>query len=159
MWLAMTIFVASYALIAGLRVPGLPLDRTKGALAGAIGMVALGVVPFASVLQDAIDIDTLLLLLGMMVVSAHLEDAGLFARASWLTLTHVRSPRHLLWALVFVAGVLSAVLVNDTVCLMFTPMVARLARDARIKPLPLLLALAFGANAGSVATPRAIRRT
>jgi Na+/H+ antiporter NhaD/arsenite permease-like protein len=59
----------------------------------------------------------------------------------------------LLVAIVFVAGVLSALLVNDTICLMFTPLVVQLTLDARLKPLPFLLALAFGANAGSVATP------
>jgi Na+/H+ antiporter NhaD/arsenite permease-like protein len=64
----------------------------------------------------------------------------------------VASPRALLWALVFTAGVLSAFLVNDTVCLMLTPLVIRLVDDAELRALPYLLALAFGANAGSVAT-------
>jgi Na+/H+ antiporter NhaD/arsenite permease-like protein len=48
--------------------------------------------------------------------------------------------------------VLSAFLVNDTVCLMLTPLVIRLVDDADLPALPYLLALAFGANAGSVAT-------
>jgi Na+/H+ antiporter NhaD/arsenite permease-like protein len=54
---------------------------------------------------------------------------------------------------VFVSGILSAVLVNDTVCLMTTPLVVQCCRDAKLKPLPYLLAVCFGANAGSVATP------
>jgi Na+/H+ antiporter NhaD/arsenite permease-like protein len=53
---------------------------------------------------------------------------------------------------VFTAGVLSAFLVNDTVCLMLTPLVVRLVDDAGLPALPYLLALAFGANAGSAST-------
>jgi Na+/H+ antiporter NhaD/arsenite permease-like protein len=53
---------------------------------------------------------------------------------------------------VLAAGVLSALLVNDTVCLMMTPLVLRIVDDADLPPLPYLLAVAFGANAGSAAT-------
>jgi len=42
--------------------------------------------------------------------------------------------------------------VNDTVCVMVTPLVLRVVDDAELPPLPYLLALAFGSNAGSVAT-------
>jgi Na+/H+ antiporter NhaD/arsenite permease-like protein len=150
---ALLVFVASYALIAGLRVPGLRLDRPSAALVGAVLMVALRVVGPVEAGRDAVNHDTLLLLLGMMIVSGFLVEAGLFRRASWLTLTHVHSPRRLLVAVVFAAGGLSAVLVNDTVCLMFTPLVVQLVVDAKLRPLPFLLALMFGANAGSVATP------
>lgn len=150
---ALVVFVVAYALIAGARVPGLHLDRPSGALLGAVGMVVLGVVPPAEAARDAVNHDTLLLLLGMMIVSAYLVEAGLFRWASWFTLTRVHSPRRLLAAVVLVSGGLSAVLVNDTVCLMFTPLVVQLVRDARLRPLPFLLALAFGANAGSLATP------
>lgn len=41
---------------------------------------------------------------------------------------------------------------NDTVCLMMTPLVLRIVDDAELPPLPYLLAVAFGSNAGSVAT-------
>ena len=67
-------------------------------------------------------------------------------------LRSVAGPRALLWAIVFTSGVLSALLVNDTVCLMVTPLVLRLVDDAELPALPYLLALAFGSNAGSVAT-------
>lgn len=152
MTLALIVFVGAYALVAGARIPGSRIDRPGGALVGAVAMVLLGIVPPGAAMREAINHETILLLLGMMIVSAHLDQAGAFRWASWFTLTRVRSPRRLAMALVFVAGTLSAFLVNDTICLMFTPLVVQLARDARIRPLPLLLALAFGANAGSVAT-------
>jgi Na+/H+ antiporter NhaD/arsenite permease-like protein len=89
----------------------------------------------------------------MMVVSAHLAEAGVFRLASRAVLARIADPRTLFVAVVFGAGISSALLVNDTVCLMATPVVLQLVRDARLKPLPFLLALAFGANAGSAATP------
>jgi Na+/H+ antiporter NhaD/arsenite permease-like protein len=150
---ALVVFILSFIVIAGTRIPFTRIDRPAGALLGAVGMVLLGVVTPAEAARDAVNHDTILLLLGMMIVTAYMIEARMFRFVSWFTLTHVHSPRRLLVALVFVAGLLSALLVNDTVCLMFTPLVVQLALDARLRPLPFLLALAFGANAGSVATP------
>jgi Na+/H+ antiporter NhaD/arsenite permease-like protein len=96
--------------------------------------------------------DTLGLLLGTMILSAYLAEAGFFRWASARVLRAVAGPRTLLWAIVFTAGVLSAFLVNDTVCLMMAPLVVRMVDDARLPARPYLLALAFGSNAGSVAT-------
>ena len=95
--------------------------------------------------------DTLGLLLGTMILAAYLTEAGFFRWASFKVVTSVSTPRALLWALVFAAGGLSAFLVNDTVYLMMTPLVLRIVDDAELPPIPFLLALAFGSNAGSVA--------
>ena len=135
------------------RERGFYLDRPAGALLGAVAMVLAGVVPTQEALTRAVNFETLILLFSMMVVCAYMVEARLFRFVSYLTLSHVRSPRRLLIAVVFVSGVLSAVLVNDTVCLMTTPLVVQCCRDAKLKPLPYLLAVCFGANAGSVATP------
>jgi Na+/H+ antiporter NhaD/arsenite permease-like protein len=114
-------------------------------------MVAAGVLSPAQA-GAAVNGDTLGLLLGMMILSAYLGAAGFFAWASALVLRSVSGPRALLWAIVFTSGALSALLVNDTVCLMVTPLVLRLVDDAELPALPYLLALAFGSNAGSAAT-------
>jgi len=88
----------------------------------------------------------------MMILAAYLTEAGFFRWASWKVVTSVSTPRTLLWGLVLTSGGLSAFLVNDTVCLMMTPLVLRIVDDADLPPIPFLLALAFGSNAGSVAT-------
>jgi Na+/H+ antiporter NhaD/arsenite permease-like protein len=148
---AVAIFALTYVAVAAGRFPGLSLDRPAAALLGAVLMVASGVLSPAQA-GAAVNGDTLGLLLGTMVLSAYLGEAGFFRWASGRVLRAVAGPRALLWAVVFTAGVLSAFLVNDTVCLMLTPLVLRLVDDARLPALPYLLALAFGANAGSVAT-------
>ena len=89
----------------------------------------------------------------MMILSAYLGEAGFFRWASWRVLRAVSGPRTLLWALVFTAGVLSAFLVNDTVCLMVTPdrPADRGRRGAPAAALP-ARASPSASNAGSVAT-------
>jgi Na+/H+ antiporter NhaD/arsenite permease-like protein len=69
-----------------------------------------------------------------------------------VVLTHVHTPIALLTALVFVSGLLSALLVNDTVCVMLAPLVIALIERSHLPVLPYLFALAIGANIGSVMT-------
>jgi Na+/H+ antiporter NhaD/arsenite permease-like protein len=149
---ALVIFCATYLFLAGAELPFLHLDRPGGAVAGAVAMVAFGVLTPAQVYRDAISWDTLVLLLGMMVLSSVMARAGIFRWVSWAALRRAHGPAALLGVLVAVSGVLSALLVNDTVCVMCTPLVLALVHAARLPALPFLLALAFGSNAGSVAT-------
>ncbi|HYV65971.1 MAG TPA: SLC13 family permease [Myxococcales bacterium] len=149
---ALLIFLATYLFLAGTELPFLKLDRPGGAVAGAVAMVAAGVLTPEQVYREAISWDTIVLLLGMMILSSLLARAGIFRWVSWAALKRAHGPRALLLALVAVSGGLSAILVNDTVCVMCTPIVLALVDEARLPPLPYLLALAFASNAGSVAT-------
>src|SRR4030095_10765320 len=54
---------------------------------------------------------------------------------------------------VVVSGVLSTFFVNDTICLVLTPLVLAVVRPLGLKPLPFLLAVALGSNVGSAMTP------
>jgi len=149
---ALVIFVATYLFLAGAELPFLRLDRPGGAVAGAVAMVAFGVLTPEQVYRDAISWDTLVLLLGMMVITSVMARAAIFRWISWFALRRAHGPRALLAILVLVAGALSALLVNDTVCVMCTPVVLALVEAAALPALPYLLGLAFASNAGSVAT-------
>ena len=61
-------------------------------------------------------------------------------------------PFYLLCAIVVVAGVFSAFFVNDTMCLVLTPLVLDIGIRLNRNPVPYLLAVAMAANIGSVAT-------
>jgi Na+/H+ antiporter NhaD/arsenite permease-like protein len=149
---ALIIFCATYLFLAGADLPFTRLDRPGGALLGAVAMVAFRVLTPEQVYREAINWDTIALLLGMMIISSALAHAGVFRWVSWAALRRGHSPAQLLALLVFVAGALSALLVNDTICLMLTPLVLALCQSAGLPAVPYLLALAFGSNAGSVAT-------
>src|SRR5204863_348712 len=73
--------------------------------------------------RRAIDFATIALLLGMMIVVAYLRRAGFFARLTGLALGRVKSPKALLAATMLLSAVLSALLVNDVVCVALTPLV------------------------------------
>jgi Na+/H+ antiporter NhaD/arsenite permease-like protein len=149
--LAIVIFAITYVLISGRRLKILPLNRPAAALLGAVLMVATGVMTPEEVYR-AVDYNTLVLLLGMMLISAYLALAGFFDWAADWTLAVAKTPQRLLLLLTLVSGVLSALLVNDTVCLMLTPLVVAVIVRGRLPLLPYLPALAMSANLGSVAT-------
>ncbi len=145
------IFALTYAGVALGRIPGLRLDRAGVALTGAALMLAVGALSPQEAYQ-AIDLDTIVLLTGMMIVVAHLKLSGFFRLVAGWALTRAHSPRLLLAAVVITAGAFSAFLVNDAVCLVMAPLVIEVTRALRREPLPYLLALAMAANVGSTAT-------
>jgi Na+/H+ antiporter NhaD/arsenite permease-like protein len=152
-WTALVVFVLTYLIILGQKLPLLRLDRPSGAATGAVLMVVLGVVTPMEAYREAVDHATLVLLLGMMIVTGYLAESGFFRWASYATLRAAGTARRLLVGITLLCAVLSAFVVNDTVCLMVTPLVLQVVHDAKLPPLPFLFAVAFGANAGSTATP------
>ncbi|MBN8891720.1 MAG: anion transporter [Rhodospirillales bacterium 70-18] len=149
--LAAAIFVATYAVVAVGRVPGLRIDRAGAAFLGAALMVASGVLSLDEAYR-AIDFDTIALLLGMMIVVANLRLAGFFDVVTAWVVGRARRPLPLLAAVVATAGVLSAFLVNDTICLVLTPLVLRIVLHLRRNPVPYLIAIALSSNIGGAAT-------
>ncbi len=148
---AALVFAGTYLVLVFGRVPFLRVDRTTAAVVGAILMIVLGVVPLDDAYR-AIDYRTLILLFGMMVLIASLRLARFFTSFASTVVEHVRHPVVLLAAVVFASGALSALFVNDTVCLVFTPVLIAVARARGQNPVPYLLALATASNIGSVAT-------
>src|SRR5579859_4580737 len=149
--IAIAIFCVTYLLISGRRLNFLPLNRPAAALLGTVLMVALGVMTPAQAYR-AVDYDTLVLLLGMMIISAYLYLAGFFDWAADWILYRARTPQGLLLSLILTSGVLSALLVNDSVCLMLTPLVVTVVARGQLPLVPYLLGLAMSSNLGSVAT-------
>src|SRR5881397_1051858 len=113
---AIIIFAFTYVLISGRWLKVLPLNRPAAALLGAVLMVATGVMTPERAYR-AVNYDTLVLLLGMMIISAYLYLAGFFEWAAEGILRRARTPQTLLGLVMITAAVLSALLVNDTVCL------------------------------------------
>jgi Na+/H+ antiporter NhaD/arsenite permease-like protein len=150
-WAAVAIFGLTYALISGRRLKVLPLNRPAAALLGAVLMVATGIMTPERAYR-AVDFDTIVLLLGMMIVAAYLHLAGFFGWAADWILRHARTPQQLLLFVMLTSALLSALLVNDTVCLLLTPLVVAVILRGRLPLFPYLMAVATSANVGSVAT-------
>jgi Na+/H+ antiporter NhaD/arsenite permease-like protein len=148
---AIAIFTLTYFLMSGRQLKFLPLNRPAAALLGAALMVGFGVMTPERAYR-AVDYDTLVLLLGMMIISAYLYLAGFFEWAAEGILRRARTPQTLLALVIITGAVLSALLVNDTVCLVLTPLVIAIITRAQLPLRPYLIALATSANVGSVAT-------
>ncbi|HWC00278.1 MAG TPA: anion transporter [Bryobacteraceae bacterium] len=148
---ALLIFSATYLVLAIGRLPGFRIDRTGASIIGASLMIAFNVLTVEEAYR-AIDYDTIILLFGMMIVVANLRLSGFFALVSTWVVDHAHRPIVLLAAVVLVSGVFSAFFVNDTMCLVLTPLVIEVTQRLRRNPMPYLLALAMAANIGSVAT-------
>jgi Na+/H+ antiporter NhaD/arsenite permease-like protein len=148
---ALIIFLVTYAIIAIQKIPRVHISRAAGALIGAVAMGLFGVLSPHEAYQ-AIDLDTIVFLLGMMIVVAHLEIAGFFEILELWILKRARSQRGLLALVIASSGLLSALFMNDTICLMFTPVLVRLVQRLHLDPVPYLLGLVLSANAGSMAT-------
>jgi len=150
-WLVLFVFVVVYLGMMLGELPGLALDRTGVALLGAIVLIATERITLVEAWQ-AIDVPTLGLLFGLMVISAQFRLGGFYTRFTrWLTETDA-SPERLLGYVIVGAALLSALLANDIVCLAMAPILIESCANRKLRPLPFLLGLACAANVGSAAT-------
>lgn len=150
-WLTTLIIVVTYIGIALGGFPGLRVNRTTIALIGIGLLLGTGLLAFDQI-SSLLEINTLVLLFGMMVINANLQLAGFFRLAGSFILRWTRSPRSLLALEILISGILSALFLNDTICLMLTPLIVDLTLTAKRNPIPYLIALAAASNIGSVAT-------
>jgi len=148
---AILIFAITYLVLAIGRLPGFRVDRTGAAIIGASFMVGVNALSLEEAYR-AINFDTIILLFGMMIVVANLQLSGFFELVAERVVERAHSPLVLLIAIAAVAGFFSAFFVNDTMCLVLTPLVLEIAGALRRNPVPYLLAVAMAANIGSVAT-------
>ncbi|HET9853244.1 MAG TPA: ArsB/NhaD family transporter [Candidatus Limnocylindrales bacterium] len=146
-WIAAAAFVVAYALIALERV-----DRTLVALFAGLGMVALGVIDQHEAFE-AIDLNVIFLLAGMMVIASILGKTGFF---EWLAIRSVRlsrgEPLRLLLILAAVTAVLSAFLDNVTTVVLMTPITLSVASRLGVSPVPYLISQILASNIGGTAT-------
>jgi Na+/H+ antiporter NhaD/arsenite permease-like protein len=148
---AIAIFAITYFAVAIGRLPGFKIDRAGAAFTGASLMVALGVLPLNEAYR-AIDFNTITLLLGVMIVVANLRLSGGLRYLGTAIVKRAHRPLTLLIAVVALSGVLSAFLVNDTICLAMTPLVLDMIYQTKRNPVPYLLAISMASNIGSTAT-------
>ncbi len=148
---ALAIFLGTYVLISLRRLAHIPIERPAVALLGASLMILARVLTPQEALA-AIDLNTLLLLIGMMLVVVVLEATGLFARAALYVVEHSKTQTQLLVGLGITTALLSALVLNDAVVLFFTPIIIHAARHLHVHPVKYLVVEAITANIGSLAT-------
>jgi len=147
----LAIFALTYVGMAIGRIPGLRTDRAGLALVAAVLMI---VATGADLRRAAgwVDLSTLALLFGLMVLSAQFGICGFYDYCAD-RITHAQgSPQRLLAITIVVTAALSAVLTNDIVTFAVPPLLCLGLQARRLNPIPYLIGLATAANIGSAAT-------
>lgn len=150
-WFSLTIMVLTMTGVALGRFPRLRMNRATIVLVGATILVIVGAIPLEKA-YAAIDLDTIVLLLSMMILNINLRLAGFFGLVVNRVTRFASNTRQLLFLVIVSAGILSALFLNDTIVIMFTPLVLEVAFALKLNPIPYLVGLATAANVGSTAT-------
>ncbi len=149
--LSSLIFIVSLALIFSEKI-----NRTIVAFAGAFLMMAVGeALHFYNMESaiEAIDFETLGLLMGMMIIVAMLEPTGFFEYLAVLAARASKgNPVRLFILLGSVTTVLSMFLDNVTTVVLIAPVTVLISEILGVSPLPFLISEALLSNTGGVAT-------
>ncbi|MDD2804714.1 MAG: SLC13 family permease [Elusimicrobiales bacterium] len=146
------ILAAVFLLTAVRQVRGFRLEIWQVMCGGAAAVLLSGDMKPAQALA-AIDWDVMAFLLGMFAAGQVFELSGWLAHAKFEVFKRARTGAGLLLTFVFFMGLASALLMNDTLAIIGTPVALLLARKHGVSPKALLLALAFSITVGSVMSP------
>lgn len=102
---------------------------------------------------EAINIDVLLFLFGAFCVGEALNRSGYLAYLGSRIVSKAKNTDQLVLLVLFSTGLLSAILMNDTLAIMGTPLVLQFSRKYGVSAKLMLFALAFGVTTGSVMSP------
>jgi Na+/H+ antiporter NhaD/arsenite permease-like protein len=149
-YIALAIFAIVYTLIVGRMRFKIPIWVAM--LIGAALMIVFQIIPIESAVKS-IQLDVIAFLFGMFSIVSALDKSGVLRLVAMKMLSKAKTPNSLLMIYVVGMGLLSAFLVNDIIALMAIPLVAYISKQIGIKPVVLLIALAFGITVGSTMTP------
>jgi Na+/H+ antiporter NhaD/arsenite permease-like protein len=141
-----------FVLIAVRQVDNIRLRIWQIMLLGALAVLFTGQISPGRALQ-AINADVMLFLFGVFVIGQALEDSGYLGHLAYGLFRRARSLNTLVLFILFGMGMLSTLLMNDTLAIIGTPIVLSLAGKADTQPRVLLLSLAFAVTIGSVMSP------
>ncbi len=146
-WFAGVLFVLTYILIVTER-----LNRAIIAMMAAALMIVSGVLTQQSAMQG-VDINTIGLLTGMMIIVGITRESGVFQYLAIRSAKVVKAdPWGILVMLVFVTAFLSALLDNVTTVLLIAPITLLITDTLKLSAYPYLFAEIFAANIGGTAT-------
>jgi arsenical pump membrane protein len=151
----LAIWAIAAAAAAGVLVRPFKLPEAIWAAAGAVLLVAFGLLPLADGLRAiGRGTDVYLFLAGMMLLSETARREGLF---DWVAAHAVnrarRSPQRLFLLIYGVGVIVTTFLSNDATAVVLTPAVFAATRKAKVEPMPYLFICAFIANAASFVLP------
>lgn len=147
-WIALIIFLVTYAIIISEKI-----NRAVIALCGAGIMVILGILDIHKVYVEYIEWNTIVLLIGMMILVGITNKTGVFQfvaiRAAKFSKGH---PAKILIMMSALTAVGSAFLDNVTTVLLVVPVTFSITRILGVNPVPFLISEIIASNVGGTAT-------
>jgi Na+/H+ antiporter NhaD/arsenite permease-like protein len=139
-------------LVAVRQVGDLKIEIWKIMLLGAAAVLLTGQIsPYDA--AGAVNLDVMIFLAGMFVIGESMQESGYLLHLSYRIFRRAETMDQLLLLILFGAGLLSALLMNDTLAIIGTPLMLYFARTQGISPKLLLLSLAFAVTTGSAMSP------
>jgi Na+/H+ antiporter NhaD/arsenite permease-like protein len=151
-YIPIIVLAAVFLLIAVRQVGRFNLKIWQIMLGGAIAVLVTGQIAPADALH-AIDADVMFFLFGMFIVGEALVASGYLSCIAHRFFARAKNPDQVVLFILFGMGILSALLMNDTLAVIGTPLVLALAAGRRVSPKLLLLTLAIAITTGSVMSP------
>lgn len=152
MIIPMVVLSIVFLLIALRRIGGFRLRIWQIMLGGALAVLLTGQITPKDALKS-INLDVMIFLFSMFVIGSAMEESGYLSHLAYNIFKRAKTQNQLILLILFVMGIASAILMNDTLAIIGTPIVLILARKHRIKPEILLITLAFAVTIGSVISP------
>ena len=146
------VLVAVFLLIAVRKIGNTSFGIWQVVLSGAVAVLVTGAISPADALLS-INPDVMLFLFFMFVIGEALAESGYLYHLSYRLFSRAESVRHLVVLILAGGGVFSALLMNDTLAVVGTPLMLYFARRYGISAKLLLLSLAFAITTGSVVSP------
>jgi Na+/H+ antiporter NhaD/arsenite permease-like protein len=141
-----------FFLIAIRKIGNIRIKIWQAMTMGAVIVLVTGqITPWGALIS--INIDVLIFLFGMFVVGESMQRSGYLTMLSRRLFHRAESVDHLVLLILFPVGLFSALLMNDTLAIIGTPIVLGLSKKHGLSPKLLLLTLAFAVTTGSVLSP------
>ena len=150
--ISIIVLLIVFVLIAVRQIGRIRFQLWQIMLLGSIAvLLTLQISPLNAI--KAINLDVMLFLFGMFVIGRAMEDSGYLSYLSSKLFRKAKSTDGLVLYILFGMGFLSALLMNDTLAIIGTPVVLLLAKRSNVNTKLLLFALAFAITIGSVMSP------
>lgn len=149
---SLIIFILVYGMIVFRHFKGINIPIWVSMAIGAVLVLITQMIQIKDAI-NSINFDVIFFLLGMFILVSGLESSGALNQITNRILHRAKSPRQILFFILFGIGLMSAFLINDTMALIATPIVIGIALKKNIRTMPLLVSLAFGITIGSMMTP------
>lgn len=152
MGLSIIILSIVFILIAIRRIGDIHLEIWQIMGMAALTVLLTGQISPINALKS-INLEVMLFLFSMFVIGVALEESGYLSHLSYKIFKKAKNTNQLLLSILFGMGFASALLMNDTLAIIGTPVVLLLAKKHNMSPKILLIALAFSITIGSAMSP------